>query len=298
MANETTTTTTANDIYFAAWVSSYVLEEVRPYLGVAKPLVRYEGRKPTLAFDFPVQDRAAAASGIAEAWTESADFPLPAGTNLVRPQTTSKATATSTMVGTAANISDVLDAIAVVDAVSHFAGVLGRALAEKEETDLNAQWDNFSNATTAATVLLLDDFMAAIGALEARDATGELVCVLHPKQVSDLRRDLTGTVAASFFGSEKGAGTVGDALPDAKLGGAVGNIAGVDVFQTSTVPVSTDRKGGMFVKGVTNGMYQVWDARTESHRETLHPATTLATTSHYGLAEIRDTWGQEIASDP
>ena len=47
MAGEVTSSTTANDIYFAAWVSSTVLEEVRPYLGVAKPLVRYEGRKPT-----------------------------------------------------------------------------------------------------------------------------------------------------------------------------------------------------------------------------------------------------------
>jgi hypothetical protein len=295
MAGEVTSSTTANDIYFAAWVSSTVLEEVRPYLGVAKPLVRYEGRKPTLAFDFPIQDRAAGASGIGEAWTEQADYP---GNNALRVQTTSKATATSTMKGSAAIVSDVIDAIALVDAVSHFASVLGRAVSEKEEVDLNAQWDNFSNATTSTTVLLLDDFMAAIGALEARDATGDLVAVLHPKQVSDLRRDLTGTVAASFFGSEKGAGVVGDALPNAKLGGAVGNIAGVDVFQTSTVPTSTDLKGGMFVKGVTNGMYQVWDARTESHREALQPSTILATTVHYGLAEIRDTWGQEIASDP
>jgi hypothetical protein len=140
--------------------------------------------------------------------------------------------------------------------------------------------------------------MAAIGALESRDAEGDLVAVLHPKQVSDLRRDLTGTVAASFFGSEKGAGVVSDALPGAKLGGAVGDIAGVDVFQTSAIPnAGGDHKGGLFVKGVTNGMYQVWDARTESHRETLQPSTVLACSVHYGLAEIRDTWGQEIASD-
>lgn len=291
MAGEATISTDAATTYFASWVRSTILDEIRPYLGVARPLVDYEGRKPSLAFDFPIQSD----PGAAAAWSEIADYPGTAQT--VTSLATTEATATSTMKGIAAVVSDVLDAVSLVDAVSHFAQVLGRSVAEKEEVDLNAQWDNFSNATTATTVLLLDDFVKAIGALEARDATGSLVAVLHPKQVSDLRRDLTGTVAASFFGSERGAGVAGD-VSDAKLGGAVGNIAGVDVFQTSTVPEATDKKGGMFVRGVTNGMYQVWDARTETHREALYPATIIACSTHYGLAEIRDEWGQEIASDP
>lgn len=291
MVNEVTISTDAASTYFSSWVRSTILDEIRPYLGVARPLVDYEGRKPSLAFDFPIQSD----PGAAAAWSEVVSYPGTAQT--VTDLATTEATATSTMKGIAAVVSDVLDAVSLVDAVSHFAQVLGRSVAEKEEVDLNAQWDNFSNATVATTVLLLDDFMKAIGALEARDAQGQLVAVLHPKQVSDLRRDLTGTVAASFFGSERGAGVAGD-VSDAKLGGAVGNIAGVDVFQTSTVPEATDKKGGMFVKGVTNGMYQVWDARTETHREALYPATIIACSTHYGLAEIRDEWGQGIESDP
>jgi hypothetical protein len=295
MAGEATTSTTANDIYFAAWVGDTILDEPRPY-NVSKALMKFEGRKPTKAFDFPIQDD----PGAAAAWSELADYVAADGYvgQTVTSLTTSKATATASMFGIAALVTDVIDAIANIDAVSHFSQVLGRSVEEKVESTVAAQYDNYSNATTASTVLLLDDFMAAIGALQAREIPGmPLVAVLHPKQVSDLRRDLTGTVAASFFGSPAGSSVASDVV-NAKNEGRVGNIAGVDIFQTTAIPnAAGDHKGGMFVAGVTNGLYEVWDARTESHRDPLQPGTVLTCSVNFGVAEIRDAWGQEIASD-
>lgn len=290
MAGELTTTTTANDIYFASWVGSSILDEARPNMP-SKGLMNFEGRKPTKAFDFPIQDD----PGAGGAWSEPADQ---ATSQTVNPGlTTSKATATAQMYGFAAVVTDFIDAIAVVDAVSHFSQVVGRSVAEEVEIVTAAQYANYSNVTTASTVALLDDFHKALGALEARDARGEIVAVLSPKQLSDLRRDLLGTVAASFYGSPQGAATVGD-IANTDTSGTPGNIDGIKVYTTTALSQAAGNdQGGLFVKGVTNGFYEVWDMRTESHRDALKPGTQLVCSVNFGVAEIRDAWGQALFSD-
>ena len=283
MANELTITTTADDIYFAAWVGSDILDEVRPYI-VTPALFEQQGRKPSKVFQKPTMTD----PGPATAWAEKTD--QTAREQTLIPLATGNVQATASMKGVAAHVGDFLDAISLFDAGSYFASVLGRSVAEKENTDATAQIDNAASNITSATVMLLDDFMQGIGVIEAADGLGQLVAVLNPVQVSGLRRDLTGTVAASFFGSEKGAAVVGDALPDAKLNGHVGNIAGVEVYQTSAVALSTTYRGAMFVKGVSFLEYKVWDARTESHREPLTPGTILTCSANYGFATVRNTW--------
>lgn len=284
-----TTTTSADDIYFSAWVGDAILDELRPYI-VTPPLLEQQGRKPSKVFQKPTMTD----PGPASAWSELADTDT-FGQAPVKLQT-GNAQATASMKGQAAVVNDFIDAIAVIDAISYFAQVIGRSVAEKENTDCTAALDNAAANTTASTVLLLDDFMAAIGVLESNDALGQLVAVLHPVQVSELRRDLTGTVAASFFGSERGASVVSSALPDAKLNGNVGDIAGVDVYQTSAVALSTTYRGVMFVRGVAFLEYKIWDARTESHREALHPATVITCSANYGTATVRNTWAQGVRS--
>jgi hypothetical protein len=271
-----TTTTSADDIYFSAWVGDSILDELRPYV-VTPPLFEQQGRKPSKVFQKPTMTD----PGPAAAWSELADTDTFGQTPVKL--ATGNAQATASMKGQATHVTDFVDAISVIDAVSYFSQVLGRSVAEKENT-------------AASSVLLLDDFMTAIGALEANDALGQLVLVINPVQTSELRRDLTGTVAASFFGSEAGASTVKDALPDAKLNGHVGNIAGVDVYQTSAVALSTTYRGVMFVKNVAFLEYKIWEARTESHREPLQPGTVLTCSANYGFATVRNTWAQGLRS--
>ncbi len=289
MVNEATTTTTANDIYFASWVGSRVLDEARPH-NPSKALMNFESRKPTKAFDFPIQDD----PGAGAAWTEGADqTSVQTATSL----TTSKATATAQMYGQAAIVTDFIDAISVIDAAAHFAAVLGRSVAEEVETITAAQYANYSQVITSSTVALLDDFMKALGALEARDAVGDIVAVLSPKQLSDLRRDLTGTVASSFYGSAAGAATVSD-IGTVDTTGTPGNVAGIPVYTTTALSQAAGNdQGGLFVKGVTNGFYEVWDVRSESHREALRPGTQLVCSANFGVAEIRDSWGEALFSD-
>lgn len=285
MADETTTTT-ANDVYFAAWVGDAVLDEIRPY-NVSKPLFRFEGRRESLAFDFPIQDD----PGAATAQTEGATI---ANTALA----TSKATATAALVGQKATVTDLLAAVTVVDALSHFSGVLGRSVAEKQEVDRSGILDDFSNVTgTSGADLTVAQFLSAISALEQRDALGDIVSVLHPVQVGDLRSGVQVTANAHWQANPNFSPTQ---LMDTHAHGLAGNLFGVEIYQTSAIPTANlgaDRAGGMFVKGVAVGLYELWDTRIETHRVADGVGTQVVATSAYGVVEIRDSWGQTITTD-
>jgi hypothetical protein len=286
MANETTTTT-ANDISFAAWVGSDVLDEIRPYL-VGKPHMKYEGRKPSKAFDFPIMaDPGAAASN----QTEGTAF---ANTAL----STDKATATARLNGIVATVTDFLDAVSLIDAVSYFTQVLSRSCAEEYEVTIDAQFANFANVTgTSGADLTVAQFLGAISALEQRDAIGNVVAILHPVQVGDLRTSVQVT-ANAFYHGNSASGV--DAIMDGRFAGSAGSLFDVELYMSSAVPTANagaDRAGGVFVSKVTNGLYEVWDTKTEQHRDAFQPGTQLAATSCYGVAEIRDVWGQAIITD-
>lgn len=285
MANETTTTT-ANDVYFAAWVSDRLLDEIRPYM-VTKPLLRYEGRRNSKAFDFPIMDDPGVATSNQAEGTAFTNTAL----------STSKATATAVMNGIVATVTDFLDLVAMVDVVSYFGQVLARSCAEEYEVTLTALINDGSNSTgVSGSDFTLAQFQDAVSALEQRDAIGQLVAVLHPVQVGDLRLGLGASAASLWTVPSAGA----EPFTDYKGAGYAGNLFGVDIFMTSAVPTANagaDRDGGIFVKGVTDGIYEVRDIGAETHRDAFLPGTQIACTSYYGAVEIRDTWKQRIVTD-
>lgn len=272
MANETVSSGQTDSMFFSNWVGNSIIDEIRPH-NVIKPLLKYEGRRPTKAFDFPLQDDpGAAASNQAEgtAFTNTA-------------LTTSSQTATALLNGIVATVTDVLDAISLVDAVSHFAAVLGRSCAEEMETTLGALFANSSAAWSAASYA---GFMDAIADLEAADATGEFVAVVNPADFAVIRSDLTSGSSVTYAGNP--AWNMSDAT-SAKPSGLVGNLAGVGVYLTSAAATSC-----MFVKGLSHGIYEVWDVRTETHRDAFQPGTQIAATTMYGGATIRAAWSSDI----
>lgn len=284
MANETITSGQTG-MFFTAWMGSDILEEQRAY-NVSKPLLKYEGRKPSKVFSFPRQVKPAAATSNQTEGTAFANVAL----------TTDKADATARLNGQVATVNDVLDAVSIEDAVSHFSGVLGRSLAEEyEATICSAIYNGFTTATTASTVLLLSDVASALGVLEANDILGDIVAVIHPTQTMELEKDLTGTAAAAFFGSERGASAADGGLSAPRNGGRVGRVLGIDFYQTSAVVFSTTFRGAMFTKEAA-GLYELWASRTETHRDAFQPGTQIAATSDYGVAIIRDAWGRGLRS--
>lgn len=260
-----------DSMFFSNWVGSSILDEIRPH-NVIKPLLNYEGRRPGLVFNFPIQDDPGAATSNQAEGTAFTETVL----------TTSSQTATARLNGMVATVTDVLDAISIVDAVSHFSKVLGRSCAEEFEVTAGAVFANSTGAISAAT---LAGFYNGIADLEAADATGEFVAVLKPAFLDTLRTDVT--ISTSAFEGNPRANTL-DAT-SAKPSGSVGPIAGVDTFLTSAAGTSC-----MFVKGVSHGVYEVWDARTETHRDTFQPGTQIAATTLYGVATIRAAWSTDV----
>jgi hypothetical protein len=295
MANETRLAD-MNDIYFAAWVEDMVLQEARPY-NVSYPLWRRVGRQASNAVDFPIQaDPGVSTTGTTE------------GTGLSNTRlTTDKATATASTYGQMATVTDELAAASLIDVMAQVSKVLARSLAEIHETLSCDFYDDFSNASgTTTSDLTIPQFVAAIGALNGRDAEGELVAVLHPQQVLDLLAGsgnspaglFTFSASSSFYGNPQLNQSIADDL--SRPAGYVGQFLGVDIFQTSavvTANAAADRAGAIFVKGVALGEYEVWGPRVELQRDANIPGTELVGTRRFGQVEIRDAWGQSIITD-
>ena len=274
MANEVTTTA-YDDTLFASWITSEILDENRPY-NVMRQFFRYEGKQHSNAYDFPIQ----ADPGAAAAYTE--------GTGLTNTAlTTTKATATAGTFGMMATVTDELDETSLISVGSQVAGVLGRSVMEKFETDATALLDDFANTTgTAGVPTTYATILEAVNQLEQRDQQGSPVIVLDPAQVGDLRQDI-GTSGAAIFGSGVGSGT-----QNASLAGYAGfEIGGVPVFQTSLV---TSTGGAVFLTGVALGLYEIRPLRIETERDASLPGTEVVATTRYGMVEIRDVAGETI----
>lgn len=280
MADELTTTA-ANDIYFAAWVSDRVLDEIRPY-NVCRPFFRFAGAEKSNAYDFPITDDPGAAAATPGEGTGFANTAM----------TTSKATATAGTVGQMTTITDELVAVSVIDAYSHWGNVLGRAVAEKYEVDMTALLDDFANTTgTSGQPLTYLQLLESVNQLEQRDQVGMPVGVLDPKQVGDVRADL-GSSAAAFLGNPSM--SIGGML-SATLAGFVFELAGAPWYQTSLIVTTGANAGGaVFLADVAVGLYEIWGPRTELQRDASMPGTELVCTARYGVIEIRDVAGESI----
>lgn len=282
MANEITTTS-HNDVYFAAWVSDRVLDEVRPY-NVCRPFFRYEGAQKSNAYDFPIQDDPGAGGATAGEGTGFSNTAM----------TSSKATATVGTVGQMATVTDELVAVSVMDAYSHFGNVLGRSVAEKYETDMTALLDDFANTTgTSGQPFTYAQLLEAVNQLEQRDQVGQAVGVIDPIQVGHIRNDL-GTSAAAFLGNPM---TNINGVLSATLDGFAFELGGAPWYQTSLCATTgADVGGAVFLSDLALGMYEIWGPRTELERDASMPGTELVCTARYGVTEIRDVAGETIAT--
>lgn len=276
MASETTTTS-ANDIYFAAWVDDMILDEERP-LNVSRPTFYTVGPRNSSAVDFPTQDDPGAAGAT---YTE--------GTGLSNTQlATSKVTATAISTGQMATITDELVENSIIDAFPHFGAVLARSVAERFETDATALYDDFSNTSnTAGVPLTYSTWLGAVSALAQRDQPVgfNTVAILDPTQVLDLARDV-GTSGAAHWGTDPQAG-----LNEVGRAGYVTHLGGADIYQTSLI---TSTGGGVFLDQIAEALYEIRPYRTELQRDASIPGTEVIVTTRYGMVERRDRAGQTV----
>ena len=273
MANETTSGLQSDSMFFSNWVGSSILDEIRPHFCI-EPLMNKETRKPGLVYNFPINDDPGPATSNQAEGTAFTNTAL----------STSSVTATARLNGQVATVTDIIDAISITDAVSHFSQMLARSVQEEKENTMGAVFANSTPAWSAAT---LAGFYDAMADLEAADAAGDFVAVVRPSVLATLRTDIQ-TATGAFQGRET-LNTADVVQAQTDKGGSVGTVGGVATYLTSAAGTSC-----MFVKGVSHGLYEVWGMKTESHRDIFQPGTQIAATSLYGVCTVRAAWSSDI----
>lgn len=174
----------------------------------------------------------------------------------------------------------------------------GQAVAEKLVTDCCALLPGLNTQVGTTNVNLTEtNFTDAILTLEALDVRAPYAAILHPRQYWDLIADM-GTTFTVGTGETARASTNDLAAADAA--GRRGELFGVDVRTTSAVPsvaAGADRGGAVFAKNRTFGL--VWKSRlgVEMMRQAPLRGTNIVCVSTYGVGELDDASGVEIATD-
>lgn len=268
MANEVTTAVgSAGELVAAEIVSRLVIDAA--YAGAVMPaIVRVAdiSGDSTLTVDFPKWPLLSAGD-----LTEGAD----AGNTAVN---TTSTPVTADEAGIMITVTDMLLNSAGIGGLEPYAMELGKALANKIDTDLLAEVADFTNSVGATGVDMTEaNFLEAIYSLESGNATGPYAAVLHPVQVHDLRMALKATTGAVWGGPSAPAGDIG----------ALTSLYGVDVFSSTNcalVNTGADRQGVMMPVGNQSGLAYVLKtgAKTEFQRDASLRATEIVVTAIYG----------------
>jgi len=209
---------------------------------------------------------------------------------------TNVANLTVSEIGVMTTLTDLAMNTSESDVVRDLGKLFGEAIAKKIDTDLTALFDGFStevgDGTTAFTAA---EIFKAVAQLRKNGVPGEdLACVVHPLVAFDLKSGLTNT----FANPNPGVGN------EALRSGFVGQIAGVNVYETSNIadtsgnfPGTTgDYKGAVFHRDAL-GLAMMQDLKIETQRDASLRATEIVASAVYGVGELHDSYGVECNHD-
>lgn len=277
-----TTRSTAAELTQTEIVDANIIEAAYS-AWVMRPLManRSLAGRPTNKIDFPAWPSLTAASV-----AETADLVNTA----INP---TEVAATVGEVGVMTTVTDALQEDDILAGLAEYGRQLGRALADKQDADSAALLAGFSNSTgSTGADLTQATFLAAISALDSRDAPKPYVAVLHPVQFSQLSADIVNN-GGNIWSQGSGNG-------DSRFGSQqamAGNFFNVPVWQTTNVTDdATDYSGGIFSVGQALVFVSKREARTEFERDASFRLTEIVVSSRYAVAELVDNYGQEILS--
>jgi len=276
MANETTTTS-LNDLF-----ANIVKEAI--FTAQEKSLVRnlvtvYDmSNDPSTTLQVPV-------------YSEPSASALTEGTDMTATEVTSSVkTITVTEVGVQAALTDLMAQSTARDVAGDLGRILGEAVAKKMDEDLIGLFDGFSTSLGSTTTELTVAHVAqAAATLRANKFGGTPNMVIHPYQAYALKANLTNTFVNP---------NAGDLQNEAMRSGYVGQIAGVNVFESANVEIdgSGDSKGAIFVPEAV-GLAVKWDIKVEPERNASLRGWELNATAAYGVGELQDGAGVEMYFD-
>lgn len=205
--------------------------------------------------------------------------------------TTSK-TITAAERGTLVTLSDLAQETASEDVAAAIGRQIGQAMALKVDQDLSALFGGFSNTVgSGAAEITVEDLFKAAATLRANNAPGPYFCVLHPYQAFQIKKQLTNAGNTNMVNPS-------DLGNEALRSNLVGNIAGMTVFESTTI---TGDSSGAFVGGAFSSdamaIMMKRNIRLEEQRDASLRATEIVGSMAYGVSEIFDEYGVGIIGD-
>ena len=275
-----TTSTLTQELYANIVQSAlYTLSEST----VIRPLIRNYDMTgtPGLTAQVPIYPALSAGD-----LTEATDITTPTSFD-----TTSK-TLTALEKGVMVTLTDLSRESAGEDVAAAIGRQIGDAMAKKVDTDLAALFSGFSNTVgSGATEITVEDLFKAAATLRANQAPGQYVCVLHPYQAFQIKKQLTNAGNTNMVNPS-------DLGNEALRSGFVGNIAGMNVFEST---VLTGDSAGAFVGAAMSqdalGYMVKRNMRVEEQRDASLRATEIVGSMAYGVSEIFDAYGVGIIGD-
>ena len=169
--------------------------------------------------------------------------------------------------------------------------LFGEAIAKKIDTDLTALFDGFSSVVgSAGAEVTVAKIFEAVATLRQAAVPMPLAGVLNPKVAYNVKKNLTNTFVNP---------NPNDLTNEALRTGYVGNIAGVQMFETSNVDGTSDTdncKGGIFHRDAL-GLAMMQDLKIETQRDASLRADEIVATAVYGVGELHDSYGVEILGE-
>jgi N4-gp56 family major capsid protein len=199
-------------------------------------------------------------------------------------------TITASEVGIMTTLTDLARNSASRNVAADIGRLFGEAIARKIDADLSALFTGFSTekGPGAGSEIVVQDLFEAAAELRTNNAPGPYYGVFHPKQIFNVKKTLTNT----FVGRDT------ELSNEAMRSGFVGNIAGVQIFESSNISVdgSDDSIGGVFSQDAL-ALAMMQDLKIESQRDASLRADELVATAVFGVSEIHDSYGVKITAD-
>ena len=199
-------------------------------------------------------------------------------------------TITASEVGIMTTLTDLARNSASRNVAADIGRLFGEAIARKIDADLSALFSGFSTekGPGAGSEIVVQDLFEGAAELRTNNAPGPYYGVFHPKQIFNVKKTLTNT----FVGRDT------ELLNEAMRSGFVGNIAGIQIFESSNVSVdgSDDSIGGVFSQDAL-ALAMMQDLKIESQRDASLRADELVATAVFGVSEIHDSYGVKLTAD-
>lgn len=194
-------------------------------------------------------------------------------------------------IGTYFQVTDMLRDSAQRDVIGDLGFQAGRAIAEKMDTGVFANFSSFdeikSNVNAEVTV---DDILKGVSELRSRKLTGPFYCILHPGVAYQIKKELSNAGAATIPALSNAGNTVLSQF-------YVGQLAGCVIIESALVATSGNNAVNSVFTPMALAHALRGGVRMETQRQASARATDIMMTAVQGSAILQQQFGVKLTGN-